>query len=153
MGARDMVSLQHMEHLQTVVLRELEYVRQFRALNEAQTRLQQLEQRHDSLLQDTAEAVAYLQEGIHIRVNPSYAKLFGYDDSRELEGLPLMDMIGMDDRPKLKQQLRDCSKGKIGREPFPYKGLNAGGATFPIKIRFSISQLDDEDCIEVLVTK
>ncbi|MGH8454065.1 MAG: PAS domain S-box protein, partial [Nevskiales bacterium] len=99
-GARDLVSLQQMEHLQAVVLRELEHAHVTRSLQEVNSRLQQAETRHDSLLQDSAEALAYIQEGIHIRVNPAYSKLFGYSDIKSVKGLPLMDLIVIEDRPK-----------------------------------------------------
>jgi PAS domain S-box-containing protein/diguanylate cyclase (GGDEF)-like protein len=149
-GARDLVSLQQMEHLQAVVLRELEHVTTARNLQEVNSRLQQAETRHDSLLQDSAEALAYIQEGIHIRVNPAYAKLFGYTDIKSVEGLPLMDLIAIDDRPQLKQHLRQVSRGQPDKAPLTFRGLNIDGSHFPVSIRFTPTQIDDEDCIEVM---
>lgn len=150
-GARDLVSLQHMEHLQIVVLREVEHTQVRRRLLEVDSRLQQAETRHDSLLQESTEALAYIQEGIHIRVNPAYAKLFGFSDIKSVEGLPLMDVIAVDDRPKLKQHLRQVAKGHPDKVPQAFHGLGIDGGTFPISIRFTPTQMDDEDCVEVMI--
>jgi multidomain signaling protein FimX len=149
-GARDLVSLQQMEHLQAVVLRELEHAQLMRKLQEADSRLQQLETRHDSLLQDSPEALAYIQEGIHIRVNPAYAKLFGFSDLKSVEGLPLMDLIHLEDRPRLKQHLRQVARGQPDKAPQIFRGLNIDGSHFGLSLRFTPTQVDDEDCIEVL---
>ncbi len=150
-GARDLVSLQQMEHLQAVVMRELEYSRIANSLNEVNNRLQQAETRHDSLLQDSTEALAYIQEGIHIRVNPSYAKLFGFTDLKSVEGLPLMDLIVIEDRPKLKQHLRQVTRGHTEKLPQVFRGLNIDGSSFEMNVRFTPTQIDDEDCLEVMV--
>lgn len=149
-GARDLVSLQQMEHLQAVVQRELNHVQTVRSLQEANNRLQQAETRHDSLLQDSTEALAYIQEGIHIRVNPAYAKLFGFGDLKLVEGLPLMDLIVIEDRPKLKQHLRAVSRGSQDRSVQNFRGLMPDGKSFPVNIRFTPTQIDDEDCLEVV---
>jgi multidomain signaling protein FimX len=150
-GARDLVSLQQMEHLQAVLLRELEHVQTTRKLQEVNSRLQQAETRHESLLQDSTEALAYIQEGIHIRVNPAYAKLFGFTDLKSVEGLPLMDLIMIEDRPRLKQHLRHVTRGQHDKPPQSFQGLGMDGKHFPISVRFTPTQMDDEDCIEVLV--
>ncbi|HXG29875.1 MAG TPA: EAL domain-containing protein [Nevskiales bacterium] len=149
-GARDLVSLQQMEHLQAVVLREAEHVQLLRKLQEINNRLQQAETRHESLLQDSPEALAYVQEGIHIRVNPAYAKLFGFSDIKSVEGLPLMDLIHLEDRPKLKQHLRQVARGQPDKAPLLFRGLNIDGSHFPLSLRFTPTQIDDENCIEVL---
>jgi multidomain signaling protein FimX len=149
-GARDLVSLQQMEHLQAVVLRELEHAQLMHKFQEVDGRLQQMETRHDSLLQDSPEALAYIQEGIHIRVNPAYAKLFGFSDIKSVEGLPLMDLIQIDDRPKLKQHLRQVARGQPDKAPQVFRGLNIDGTHFALSLRFTPTQVDDEDCIEVL---
>lgn len=150
-GARDLVSLQHMEHLQAVVLRELEHTQLRRNLQEVNSRLLQAETRHESLLQDSAEALAYIQEGIHIRVNPAYAKLFGFSDIKSVEGLPLMDLIALEDRPALKQHLRLVARGQPDKAAQTFRGLSIDGSLFPIGIRFTPTQIDDEDCIEVMI--
>jgi PAS domain S-box-containing protein/diguanylate cyclase (GGDEF)-like protein len=149
-GARDLVSLQQIEHLQAVVLREAEHVQLLRKLQEINNRLQQAETRHESLLQDSPEALAYVQEGIHIRVNPAYAKLFGFSELKSVEGLPLMDLIHMEDRPRLKQHLRQVARGQPDKAPLLFRGLNIDGSHFPLSLRFTPTQIDDEDCIEVL---
>jgi diguanylate cyclase (GGDEF)-like protein/PAS domain S-box-containing protein len=149
-GARDLVSLQQMEHLQAVVLREVEHVHLMRALQEVNSRLQQAETRHDSLLQESAEALAYIQDGIHIRVNPSYARLFGFSDIKSVEGLPLMDLIAIEDRPQLKQHLRQVARGQPDKSPHVLRGLGIDGSHFPVSMRFTPTQIDDEDCVEVM---
>ncbi len=149
-GARDLVSLQQMEHLQAVLVREIEHTRVVRKLHEVNSRLQQAETRHESLLQDSTEALAYIQEGIHIRVNPAYAKMFGFSDLKSVEGLPLMDLIAIEDRPQLKQHLRYVKRGQPDKPPQTFQGLGLDGSHFPISMRFTPTQIDDEDCIEVL---
>lgn len=149
-GARDLVSLQQMEHLQAVVLREADHVQLARKLQEVGGRLQQAETRHESLLQESAEALAYIQDGILIRVNPAYARMFGFSDIKSVEGLPLMDLIAIDDRPPLKQHLRQVARGRSDKSPQTFRGLNVDGTHFSVSMRFTPTQIEDENCIEVM---
>jgi len=44
---------------------------------------------------------------MHIHANPSYLEMFGYGSMDDLEGLPIMDLVSIEDRQKFKEFMRD----------------------------------------------
>ena len=52
------------------------------------------EKRCQLLLDSSVDAIAYVHDGMHIYANRAYLELFGYDDVEDLEGMPMIDLIG-----------------------------------------------------------
>src|SRR3546814_21131471 len=114
-GARDHVSyddLRQLRHLELVSLREFSVHRHLRELRATQKRLDIFESRHQELISGTNDAVAHIQEGILSDANPAFAHLPGYDDAKPLIGPPLMDLVGPDFPPKVKEQIKLMLRGK-----------------------------------------
>jgi len=79
-GARDVVIKGQWGRLLPVVERELAVANERRAWIETREAMDQLEARYRSMIEASLEAISYVQDGMHMDANPSYLKLFGYEN-------------------------------------------------------------------------
>jgi len=151
-GARDITDQGDFDHLQHVVARELEDHRQRRLAAHLEHRLEECEQRSRAVIDATEEGVAFIQEGVHIQVNPAYQKLFGFDGPDDLEGLPLLDLLPEDQRAGMRQTLRRlATRTDDAADELALPCLRADGTPFDARLKIAPSTLDGEPCLRVTV--
>ena len=150
-GARDLVSLEETERLIAVVTREFGVLRQARALQAAREQLQEYEKRFEGIVSETADALAYVQEGIHVDANPAYLELFGYEDKEALEGMPVMDLFAPDSQKILKTLIRNTLKGKTQDETTELKGRHQDGSEFDLTLEMRSLEMDGEPAVELAI--
>lgn len=148
-GARDLVSLEHPERLEAVLMRELKVMRQRRELLSSRELVQQYQARFQSLMAESNDAIAYAQDGLHMEANPAWLEMFGHQ-ADEIEGIPVMDLFYPDDQGTLKAALKDLAKGKTV-EPLEIRGVNAKGEPFEVKLELSAAELRGEPCVELAI--
>ena len=153
-GARDVAQYGDYEHLLLVVARELSDLGHRRAETSLRRQLHECEHRTKELLESSNEAVAYIQEGVHIEVNPSYARLFGFGDREDLDGFPLLDLIAPDQQGGARRSLRLFNQiGENETEGFDTECMRDDGTRFQAHMRVSRSYLDGEPCLQVIATE
>ncbi len=150
LGAADVVSDTEGRHLVLVVQRELEHVCQNIQFKQALKSLNEAEQRCRLLLQSSRAAIAYVHEGMHIYANEGYLKLFGFEDSDDLLGLPLIDLLDRDSADALKailKQFRD-NEDEIDLD---FSGTSTDGATISGNMALAAAEYEGEHCLQVTV--
>ena len=150
-GARDLVSLDQTERLIAVVTRELEVLRQARALQAAREKIREYEERFEGFIDKSEDALAYIQEGIHVDANPAYLSLFGYESEDEMEGLPVMDLFAGDSQKTIKKLIRDQLKGKASDEAVTLTGRRADGEEFELTLETRSLEIDGEPALELAI--
>ncbi|MAA72792.1 MAG: ferrous iron transporter C, partial [Bermanella sp.] len=123
-GAVDLVPSGEYNHILQVVLREINNLKLRRELREAEALLREAEKRCQVLLESAQDAIAYIQDGMHLFANDSYASVFGYDDADDLLTIPLMDMVYSKDQGRFKIFLKDFNAGKTRSADFECKMLD-----------------------------
>jgi multidomain signaling protein FimX len=114
-GACDLVSISKKARLQAVVTRELRAYRVERALNTTISSASAYRQQLQDYMQDSAVAIAYVQEGIVTDVNLAWLKLFRIADKNEVADLPLMDSFDPESHAAIKGAIVATMKGKWDR--------------------------------------
>jgi multidomain signaling protein FimX len=153
-GANDLVRKDRIDHLKLVVRRAFEAQQQWRRLKSAESSLREAERRCKTLLDSSRDAIAYVHEGMHIYANQSYLDLFGYTDPEDLEGMPIMDMVGSEDQATMKEFLRtyDHTQDGDGDASSVEIRLNGpGGEPFAAQMEFTPASIDGEPCTQVLI--
>ena len=105
-GAHDVVLKNQSARLAPVVERELrvtEERHQFRQMTKA---LSEVENKNRVIIEGSREAIGYCQDGMHIDANKAYLDMFGYENNKELEGVPVLNLIDKSDHPRFKDFLR-----------------------------------------------
>ncbi|MFV2091052.1 MAG: PAS domain S-box protein, partial [Pseudomonadales bacterium] len=152
LGAADVVSDTEGRHLVLVVQRELEHVCQNIQFKQALKSLNEAEQRCRLLLQSSRAAIAYVHEGMHIYANEGYLKLFGFEDSDDLLGLPLIDLLDRDSADALKAILKQFRDNEDEDEiDLDFSGTSTDGATISGNIALAAAEYEGEHCLQVTV--
>lgn len=151
LGAVDVVLLDEDQHLLQVIARELKN-RENRAQQRiAERRYKEIERRNQQLLDSSRNAIAFLQDGMFLYANQSFAELLGYEDIDDLECMPVIDTIAEEDQDRVKVYLKEYllhnSEDETGKLTFKA----ASETATELNVDVNITQYDEETCIQFLV--
>jgi diguanylate cyclase (GGDEF)-like protein/PAS domain S-box-containing protein len=151
-GAVDVVNLDDDQHLLLVIERELRNREQRQAKRAADRRFREAEKRSQQLLDSSRDAIAFVQDGLYLYANESFAELFNYEDRDDIEAMPIMDMVSKSDQSRLKNFLKDFMlKGEEAESSaLSFKGLTQDAEEKPINLEVSLVTYDEEPCIQFL---
>lgn len=151
-GAHDLVLVGDIPRLQFAVNRELDSLFMRRLCRRNERALRESEKRSRALLESSRDAVAYMHEGMHIYVNRAYLKLFGYEEAEDIDGLPILDLVILDDHARFKAVFRQFSEQPDSEpELVNVQCLKSDGSIFAAEIEFSHARVEGEDCTQVVV--
>ena len=151
LGIRDVVSAIDTTRLTLVVLREHETIQLRRELAHTRHLLADAENRCDVLTALSQDAVSYVHEGMHVRTNAAYLKLFGISDTTQLDDTPLMDLIAPDDRAVLKEVLRQLDDTNGQQQSLDTHCLHKSGRSFSARMDFHPANIDGERCTQIVI--
>ncbi len=149
-GARNVALRNRPEHMQHVVRSQFTNLENRRAVRRLEVQLRETERRCDGLIDSSRDPIAYVHEGMHIRANAAYLEMFGYESFEEIEGLPVLDMIGGADADEFKQLLKRMQKGEPPPKKLELKAQRADGETFDAVMEFSQASYEGEPCLQIV---
>lgn len=152
LGAADVVRLDDDQHLLMVMQREMKNREERQAKRLADRRFREAERRSQQLLDSSRDAIAYVQDGLYLYANQSFAELFGYADKDDIDCMPIMDMVDDKDQDTLKTFLKDFTFKGLDAEStkLAFRGLKQDGTATPITLEVSHVTYDEEPCIQFL---
>ncbi len=152
LGAADVVNLDDDQHLLLVIDRELRNREQRQARRNADRRFREAERRSQQLLDSSRDAIAFVQDGLYLYANESFAELFAYENKDDIEAMPIMDMVSDADQSRLKNFLKDFTfKGEEAESSsLAFTGITQSGETKHIDLEVSLVTYDEEPCIQFL---
>ncbi|WP_062062380.1 EAL domain-containing response regulator [Cellvibrio sp. OA-2007] len=152
MGATDVVDLDNDQHLLLVIDRELGNREQRQARRNTDRRFREAERRSQQLLDSSRDAIAFIQDGLYLYANESFAELFGYQDKDDIEAMPIMDMVADKDQARLKNFLKDFTfKGdEAESSTLGFAGITKDDKETHIDLEVSLVTYDEEPCIQFL---
>ena len=150
-GACTIIPRDESNLLVLAIHREMRHLRNRREARALEVRLRDAEKRCQSLLESSRDAVAYIHDGMHIFANSAYLKLFGYESTEELEGMPIMDMVDPGSQGDFKHFLKRYIARKEQSDELNTIGLNGEGKLFPMKMSFSPATYSEERCTQVTI--
>ncbi len=152
LGAADVVKVDDDQHLLLVVDRELNNRSMRQETRRALRKLKEVERRNQQLLDNSRDGIAFVQDGMYLYANDSFAELFGYEDKDEIECMPIMDMIKPEDHEKVKRKLKEFSlqqDSQNNRLSFIAKLSNNEERTMNVEL--NIANYDDESCLQFVL--
>ncbi len=149
MGASDVVRLDEDQHLLLVIARELQNHHYRQQQRVADRRAEEAELRCQHLLDSSRDAIAYIQDGMCLYVNESFAECFGYTDKDDIECMPLIDMVADSDQDKVKAFLKEFTlKGEDSEgSQLEFLGVSADQTDIDLSVQVSRAIFDKEPCI------
>ncbi len=151
-GACDLVSIDNKKRLQVVVDRELRAYRVERALNSTLNSATEYRRQLNDYMENSASAIAYVQEGIVIEVNNSWVELFQAKEKAEVIGLPLMDNFLDESQAAIKGAIIATTKGKWqpGEKLVAKSTIGEGDAAI-LELDFRLTDFDDGPYVQIRI--
>ncbi len=121
-----------------------------RALRRLESRVRETERRCDALIDSSRDPIAYIHEGMHIRANPAYLEMFGYESFEDVEGVSLLDMVAPQHVEEFKALLKGLSRGEAPPARHEIEARDIDGNAFPAAMEFTTAQYEGEPCLQVV---
>jgi multidomain signaling protein FimX len=150
-GARDVITLKTPARMRAVVTRELEAQRQARALNSTLSSAREYRDQLKTFMAGSADAIAFVQEGIVVDANPAWLELFGHTEADALVGTPLMDSFDAEAHSALKGALVACLQGKWNDLPLRVNAQLVDGNSVPLDLQLSRAEFDGDPAVRLCV--
>lgn len=151
-GARDVVVLDDDQHLLLVMDRELQNLAERRERRATDRKFNASERRSQQLLDSSRDAIAYVEDGMFLYLNRSFAEMFGYQDPDDVLALPIVDMIADKDQDTYVQFMKSFKMSdSAGSQELKVKALKSSGAEFDSTLTVSHATYDDEACVQLKV--
>ena len=153
LGATDVVTLDQDQHLLLVIQRELanRYERDTR--RQAERRFREISRRNQQLLDNSRDAIAFVQDGMFLYANDSFSELLDYESRDDLECMPVIDVIHDSEHEKIKNFLKNYMLKAEEDESGSLEilALSEDGQEKSVNIEVRKSQYDEEACIQFIV--
>ncbi|MEK7989823.1 MAG: EAL domain-containing protein [Thiotrichaceae bacterium] len=151
-GAKQVVPDSPETCLQIVVGLELDNLAERRKRRQLEQLYKEGQKHNKMLLETSRDAIAYVHDGMHIHANPSYLDMFGYKKLDDMEGVPIMDLVAMNDQANFKEFMRDfMADTKEEERTINLEGLKSNSKRFKFKMEVSHARYDSEPCIQVII--
>ncbi|MEJ0007482.1 MAG: EAL domain-containing protein [Steroidobacteraceae bacterium] len=149
-GARDVVSCGNAERLQAVMTRELRSYRMERALEGTLRTARDARRQLASVLQNSNDAIAQVQEGILVDANASWLTLVGHP-LQALAGQPIMDMFEQGTHAALKGALAACLQGRWSNHPLSMEIRFADGTHRQFGVVLALGEHDGDPSVQLII--
>ncbi|MDX1756478.1 MAG: EAL domain-containing protein [Marinobacter sp.] len=150
-GAQDTVQAEHTDLLVLTVKRELAALEERRKRRSLEAHLREAEQRCQLLLESSKDAIAYINDGMHIYANRSYMDFLGYDDLDELMCVPILDTLTPDSQAKYKEFMKEfADTGKDGMS-LNCQARRSDDQQLNVTMSVSSATYDSEPCTQVVI--
>lgn len=153
MGAVDVVRLDEDQHLLLVIARELQNRENRSQQRMAERRFKEIERRNQQLLDSSKDGIAFIQDGMFLYANQSFADALGYKSCDDIECMPVIDVIATNDQERVKDFLKDFTiRGSdIDSNKMSIEVVSENGETRAINTEIRKSQYEEELCIQFIV--
>jgi EAL domain-containing protein (putative c-di-GMP-specific phosphodiesterase class I)/GGDEF domain-containing protein/PAS domain-containing protein len=151
LGAQDVVSLASRPRLQAVAGRELHAARVDRALAGTLASARQYRDQMKAFMTGSTDAIAHVQEGIVVDVNPAWVELFGHEEAAGMLGQPLMDFFQQRSHAALKGALVATAQGRWSDHSLDAVALMPGGTELPVALQLERFEFEGEPAVRLRV--
>jgi diguanylate cyclase (GGDEF)-like protein len=135
-----------------VVDRDLRAYRVERALNSTLISATEYRRQLNDQMDNSASAIAYIQEGIMVKVNDSWIKLFRAKSESDVAGMPLMDNFRDESQAAIKGALVASLEGKwLAHEKLVVKSIFGDDDAATLELDFGVTDFDDSPAVEIRI--
>jgi len=150
-GAQDALPFEHTDLLVMAAKRELAALEDRRRRRVLESHLREAEQRCQLLLESSKDAIAYINDGMHIHANQSYLDLLGYDDLDEMICIPVLDTLTPESQEKYKEFMKEFAhKGEDGMT-LNCTARRSDDQELDVTMSVSAATFDGETCTQIVL--
>jgi diguanylate cyclase (GGDEF)-like protein/PAS domain S-box-containing protein len=150
-GAQDTVPFAHTDQLVLTVNRELSALDDRRRRRVLESHLREAEQRCQLLLESSKDAIAYINDGMHIYANQSYMEFLGYDDIDDLICIPVLDTLTPDSQDKYKEFMKAFAEQGEDGMSMNCTARRSDDHELNVTMTVSAATYDGEACTQIVL--
>lgn len=151
-GAVDVVKMDEDQHLLQVIQRELTNHDHRTQQRLAERRYREIERRNQQLLDSSRDAIAFIQDGMFLYANQSFAEMLQYHDRDDLECMPVIDIVSDSDQERVKVFLKEfmLRGNDVEGSKMTFHAVTQTGHSRTVNVEVRKSQYDEESCIQLV---
>ncbi|MEP1217243.1 MAG: EAL domain-containing protein [Marinobacter sp.] len=150
-GAHDAVPFENSDQLVLVVNRELSALEDRRRRRTLESHLREAEQRCQLLLESSKDAIAYINDGMHIYANQSYMEFLGYDDIDDLICIPVLDTLTPESQEKYKEFMKSFAESGEDGMTMNCVARRSDDQELNVTMSVSAATYDGEICTQIVI--
>ncbi|MCL7946091.1 EAL domain-containing protein [Marinobacter sp. ATCH36] len=150
-GAHDAVPFENTDQLVLVVNRELSALEDRRRRRTLESHLREAEQRCQLLLESSKDAIAYINDGMHIYANQSYMEFLGYDDIDDLICIPVLDTLTPESQEKYKEFMKSFAENGEDGMTMNCVARRSDDQELNVTMSVSAATYDGETCTQIVI--
>lgn len=150
-GGQDTVPFANTDQLVLVVNRELAALEDRRRRRTLESHLRESEQRCQLLLESSKDAIAYINDGMHIYANQSYMEFLGYDDIDDLICIPVLDTLTPESANKYKEFMKAFGSGEEESKTLECAARRSDDQELSVNMTVSAATYDGELCTQIVL--
>lgn len=150
-GARDTVQFGHNDLLILKTNRELAALEDRRRRRALESHLRDAEQRCQLLLESSKDAIAYINDGMHIYANQSYMEFLGYDDIDELMCIPVLDTLASENQSDYKAFMKSFTESGENGMTINCTAKRSDDHELNVTMSVSAATYDGESCTQIVL--
>ncbi|MFO7995221.1 MAG: EAL domain-containing protein [Marinobacter sp.] len=150
-GAQDTVPFENTDQLVLVVNRELCALEDRRRRRTLESHLREAEQRCQLLLESSKDAIAYINDGMHIYANQSYMEFLGYDDIDDLICIPVLDTLTPESQERYKDFMKSFADGGEDGMTMNCVASRSDDQELNVTMSVSAATYDGETCTQIVI--
>ncbi|HEY9034838.1 MAG TPA: EAL domain-containing protein [Pseudomonadales bacterium] len=148
LGVQDVIDKNNGNHFVHVAIREMDNARQRNLCRKLESDYQELKKRADMLMAESDDAIAYVTDGILMKVNDNFARMFGYV-ADELDCASIIDLVSEADQDKFKNFFRHFAKQGQQQAELTFKALKKDKQEFETFMTLAAATIDGDPCTQV----
>ena len=150
-GGQDAVPVENTDQLVLVVNRELAALEDRRRRRTLESHLRESEQRCQLLLESSKDAIAYINDGMHIYANQSYMEFLGYDDIDDLICIPVLDTLTPESANKYKEFMKSFAADDEDSKTLTCTARRSDDQELNVNMTVSAATYDGELCTQIVL--
>jgi|AntRauTorcE11898_2_1112593.scaffolds.fasta_scaffold01479_3 diguanylate cyclase (GGDEF)-like protein/PAS domain S-box-containing protein len=150
-GGQDTVPFEHTDQLVLVVNRELAALEDRRRRRTLESHLRESEQRCQLLLESSKDAIAYINDGMHIFANQSYMEFLGYDDIDDLICITVLDTLTSESASNYKEFMKSFAGGDEESKTLTCVARRSDDQELNVNMTVSAATYDGELCTQIVL--
>ncbi|WP_166264201.1 EAL domain-containing response regulator [Marinobacter caseinilyticus] len=150
-GAQDTVPFGYSDLVILTAKRELAALDERRKRRTLESHLREAEQRCQLLLESSKDAIAYINDGMHIYANQSYMDFLGYDDIDDLICIPLLDTLASESQVPYKDFMKSFAESQTDGVFMNGVARRSDDTEIRIKMSASSATYDGEPCTQIVI--